>query len=379
MQILFYEYSGTGDETWHFNQIEFKKVNLLVGDTGTGKTRLLNTIFNLGTCAANDNAPIKTGSWKLTFRRDNVNYKWHLTIDTKADEGPIVIQDFLWKIGNNGTEEPIVERDENSFSFLGKELPKLPKNKTSTVLLKEETEIKSINRGFGSIMRRRFSENELENISAYQAIPRTLMKQFQKKKDLEKLFHAGLRLNARLFFLMKYFPKIYEQIVKRYREFFPFISEVVIQDISDLHEEISSNAQIPVFCIKEKGVNRWVDLAEMSSGMQKVMLMLVDLYTLPGDGGIYLIDEYENSLGINTIDFLPTILVEDEINSQLIITSHHPYIINKIPVRNWFVMHRSGSNVTVKYGDELVEKFGKSRQDAFIKLINDPFFKRGID
>jgi len=110
-----------------------------------------------------------------------------------------------------------------------------------------------------------------------------------------------------------------------------------------------------------------------------VLLMLTDLYLLPSEGAIYLIDEYENSLGINSIDFFPNILLEEESNSQFIITSHHPYIINKIPVRNWFIFHRTGLDVKIIYGNELVERFGKSKQEAFIKLINDPYFRRGVD
>jgi len=58
MQILSYNYTGTVEDTWHFYQIGFKEVNLLVGDTGTGKTRLQTSIYILGFLAANDNAEI---------------------------------------------------------------------------------------------------------------------------------------------------------------------------------------------------------------------------------------------------------------------------------------------------------------------------------
>ncbi len=37
--------------------------------------------------------------------------------------------------------------------------------------------------------------------------------------------------------------------------------------------------------------------------MQKVLLILTDVFILP-EGGVYIIDEYENSLGLNAIDFL---------------------------------------------------------------------------
>ena len=63
----------------------------------------------------------------------------------------------------------------------------------------------------------------------------------------------------------------------------------------------------------------------------------------------------------------------------MFVTSHHPYIINNIPVRNWYVFHRKGNEVTVKHGDELISKYGKSKQEAFIQLLNDCFYIRGIE
>ena len=113
--------------------------------------------------------------------------------------------------------------------------------------------------------------------------------------------------------------------------------------------------------------------------MQKVLLILTDVFTLPKDGGIYLIDEYENSLGINAINFFPSVFSEAETDSQFIITSHHPYIIGNVPVRDWIILHRNGINVIVKEGRELEEKFGKSKQAAFFQLINDPFYTEGVE
>ena len=44
---------------------------------------------------------------------------------------------------------------------------------------------------------------------------------------------------------------------------------------------------------------------------------------LPEEGCVYLIDEYENSLGVNAINFFPSVLFEAASKSQFIITSHH--------------------------------------------------------
>ncbi|GEM_PF-2828837 len=46
MKILAYEASGASENEIHFSQMKFGKFNLIVGNSGTGKTRLLNTIFN---------------------------------------------------------------------------------------------------------------------------------------------------------------------------------------------------------------------------------------------------------------------------------------------------------------------------------------------
>ena len=134
----------------------------------------------------------------------------------------------------------------------------------------------------------------------------------------------------------------------------------------------------PALSIKEKNVKKWVMLNDLSTGMQKVLLILTDICTLP-PGSIYLIDEYENSLGINAIDFFPDFLLEYETDAQIILTSHHPYIINNINPENWFVFHRKGSEVAIRYGEELTKRIGTSRQKAFIQLINDPFFTEGIE
>ena len=183
-----------------------------------------------------------------------------------------------------------------------------------------------------------------------------------------------MNLNCRLYVLSLHFKHVYEQICSEFKAVFPFVSQVKLLDVEDFGIHVPVPGIVPVFALKEKTIDKWVPLREFSSGMQKVLLMLTDLFLLPGEGGVYLIDEYENSLGINAINFFPSILLEADNPSQFIITSHHPYIINKVPVKSWFVLHRTGPNVTIKYGDELEERFGKSRQQAFIQLINDPFY-----
>ena len=133
----------------------------------------------------------------------------------------------------------------------------------------------------------------------------------------------------------------------------------------------------PVFSVREKYVGKWIPINELSSGMQKVLLIITDIMTLP-DGAIYLVDEYENSLGVTAIDFFPSLLNTLSNDVQCIVTSHHPYLINAVPVDNWLVFHRRGSKVKIRYGKHNVEIYGKSKQEKFIQLLNDRFYSEGV-
>lgn len=374
MKILSYECQSFEPTPWHFSKVDFGKINLLVGDTATGKTRLLNTIFNLcGFAAANQ---LVLGMWEILFQHHTKTYKWVLETE-KMDGEDTIVKDNLSEITDGG-EQSIIARSQTSFTFRNKEMPKLSKKETSVWLLKEEEEIKPIYEGFSSILRRRFHQEALIKASEYQSIPPGLIMKIEKQRDLKLLFNSDLGLSASLYFLSEYFEDLFNKICGIYKKVFPFIAETKLLDLSELNKNISVPGKLPVFCTKEKRIDKWVGITDLSSGMQKVLLILTDLFMIPEEG-IYIIDEYENSLGINAIDFFPSLLMEIEKNIQFFITSHHPYIINKIPVHDWYIFHRRGAEVSIRHGEELVQRFGQSKQKAFIKLINDPFYTEGVE
>ena len=174
------------------------------------------------------------------------------------------------------------------------------------------------------------------------------------------------------------FNKEYIELIEFYKEVFPFIEEFKFYDF----DKFQQNAMIPfktkVFCFKEKNLDNWIPVNDISSGMQKIFLIAQDLFLMP-DGGISIIDEYENSLGINAINYFPELILTKNLKSQFFISSHHPYIINNVPIENWLVFNRKGTTVRIKTGKELKTDFGKSKQQQFIKLINDPFYLEGIE
>lgn len=94
------------------------------------------------------------------------------------------------------------------------------------------------------------------------------------------------------------------------------------------------------------------------------------------DGTVYLIDEFETSLGVNCIDFITDDVVNESRRMQFVITSHHPYIINNIDAKYWKIVSRRGSVVEVT--DSFAGISDKSSHDMFIKLMNSDRYQNGI-
>lgn len=372
MKIMSYQYQDVEQPGWKFPRISFSRVNLLVGGSGSGKTRLLNTIFNLGRFVTQ--AESKHGHWTLELEQNDVKYNWDLEVAPSPNKESIVVKEIIQKNG-----DVIVDRNSESFVFDGRKMPKLSRHESSVSLLKEEDLMQPLHQGFKLMMRRTSLDDDLKQAN-YQVIPPQLISDAQSNKDISILFKP-IGLSVKLYIIKAYFPKTYSIINEHYKSVFPFIHQIDVKEIKDFEENYSvlgEVGKIPVFCIKEKNVKNWIPIHELSSGMKKVLQILTDVSTLP-TGAIYLLDEYENSLGINAIDFFPSFLSETAETNQFFITSHHPYLINNIPPKNWYVFHRTGSEVKIKHGQEYVERFGKSRQQLFVQLINDPFYTEGIE
>ena len=376
MKILQYEYKGTGEFDWNFSRTKFNNINLLVGNSATGKTKLLNTLFNLGFNAVRKEFRI-TGEWRIQVEINRLQYDWHLVSRTNERGVPNIDTEALKILNEN--DKMIIDRDKINLKFDGTELPtKLSRNESGLSLFQEEELIKPLYKGFSLIKRRTFSSGETNEVYRYSNIPSIIYKNLEKDKSLDSLFLNDLPLNATLFLLKEFFKKDFENLCTLFKEVFPFVKNIEFVDIKDIEPNVPSNEDTPVFCIREERVDKKIPFQHLSSGMQKVLLIMTDLMILPKEA-IYVIDEYENSLGSNAIDFLPDYLLGHDIQNQIFISSHNPILINNIPVQNWYVVNRSGNEVTIRYGDELIKRFGKSKQQAFIQLINDPFYIRGVE
>jgi hypothetical protein len=376
MRLLRFVQNKVSDNDWFFGEVYFARTNLLVGDSATGKTRFMNGIVNFFRLLVADRI-IYQGDWDVDFEilGAKYNYKLKTAINELSSNELLILFEELINLTDNIS---LFHRNENRILWQNKDLPKLSSDKTCFSLLKEEDLIKPLFQNLKNIVSRKFYGDELSKNFALGVLLPDIEKVLINSKNIQRLAVEEIDFHNKSNILKKIDTNGFTKVIDLIKTAFPFIEEADVLNISQVISAFNVPIQTPVFCIKEKNIPKWIPCNDISSGMQKLFLLILDTYLLR-DAGILFIDEYENSLGINAINFLPDLIDSISDNCQFIITSHHPYIINTIPIEAWKVFHRKGTDVSITPGEKLREKYSKSRQEYFVQLINDPLYKGGVE
>lgn len=352
---------------WGLEPVDFlPNLNLLVGVSGVGKTRILKAIYNLKAIA--NGASLNGVKWTVCFMSDdNHEYFWMGEFETKEDtilmeensEEDEKVRIVSEQLICNGHK--IIERTDVEIILNGVKTPKLSPFQSVVELLKQEDSIIPVKNSLDKIILA-----ESGDVERYWRLPVSIFKRYEKS-SLESLKESSLPVPIKLSILYRTFPEEFKKVKEAFIEVFPNVSDVKIEAIKDDDiPMVLSNLlkEATTINIKEKKVQNWIE--NISSGMLKTLMYISELFLSP-DNCIILIDEFENSLGINCLDSV-TELISDNQNSQFIITSHHPYIINNFSPACWKIVTRKGSLVTVKDAKDF--HISESRQKAFIDLIN---------
>jgi len=362
---------GDRAQSWYLKPIEFSpNLNLLVGVSGAGKTRIIRAILGLKRIANGES--LNGVYWDINFlTKDNISYRWQGEFETvegariiinSSEEEPTfkIISENLSK-----NEEFIVERDSEKFIFKGSPIPKLSPFQSAVELLNQEEDVSPVKKEFNKVI----YTNPHEAFEGIWRIPVMMLEKY-KNSSLSEIQESNLPVFIKLSLAYRYLPEIFNKIKDRFIEIFDKVEDIKI-------ESPFSNDEMPepltdifkgatIVYIKEIGVDNWIKQNTISSGMFKTLMYISELY-LSSEGSLILIDEFENSLGVNCIDSVTDLILENP-RLQFIITSHHPYIINNIGNKYWKIVTRQGNTVKVKQPEEL--GISQSRHQGFIDLIN---------
>lgn len=370
MKINYIEYHDKNVD-WHLTKTYFSDLTLLVGASGVGKTRVLDAIYRLKNIARGKGYfGIK---WEISFfLSDGQSYLWSGEFQTrqKTERGSEQREPYrliFEKLILN--DQVIAEREYDNVFFNGKPIPKLSNDESLIRLLKEESSIRPIFEGFKKVL---FSNAYYEEwVASGKKKGYTPIAVDDEQLDIDEIRKSDL-LPFHKFYLASLLEKNVEfnEIRARFREIFPLVEDLKV----DIWQE-SSLGKIPIIKVREKSIKNWIWHGDLSSGMIRTLLHLIELY-LSEEGSVVLVDEFENSLGANCIDEVTDIILNPGRKIQYILTSHHPYVINNIDFKHWKVVTRNGGIVTTHDASEF--NLGKSRHQRFLQLIQLDAYRTGM-
>jgi ABC-type Na+ transport system ATPase subunit NatA len=369
---------------WQLAPVEFGSVNLLVGVSGVGKTRILEVIRSLKKIAFGTpwhNEFLSGVEWDITFSTDlDWNYRWSgkfsivnnrdYTIDESGEKTysridrnePELESEELYL-----NDECVAHRKDGIVKFGSQTMPKLSRSDSVIKIFQSEDKITPIIKGLLLII-----DSQTQNSTKW--VGSSMPSQIEGL-SLSDITTINGTLVDRLGLLQINERKLFDRIKSDFIEIFPQVENFRIlteQTRFEWSEKVS-----PVFSLelKEIGVERWITQSNLSMGMLKTLAHITEIYLLT-EGSILLIDEFENSLGVNCIDVVTELLNERK-DIQFIFTSHHPYIINKISMQYWKIITRKGSLVAATDATDYEELSG-SRHKIFTQLLNLPAYTEGI-
>lgn len=359
--------------------IHFSNLTLLVGISGVGKTMILQALMELKKIVKGK--ALNGIEWEINFSTNGNNYFWKGAFENTGKSELSEIEFYVVVDDDMISYHPKIEyeelyvndvllakRKENDIILDNKPTPKLSSYKSILNLFAEVESIRPAYEGFNKIIENEYPPRRNEFI-----LFKDNEKSDQKYTSLESIKNSNLLINRKLALTYKNQPEFFLTIKDHFIDVFPQIEDVKLEPLK--FDSPSFMQQIPILQIKERDVNKWIYESKISSGMLKTLMQISEIF-LCADKSVILIDEFENSLGLNCIDTLIDNLLHDDRNLQFIVTSHHPYIINAIGMEHWKIVTRHGGTITAKDAKDF--NLGNSRHEAFKQLIQLADFRKGI-
>jgi predicted ATPase len=372
MKIQSFKFSNH-KENWHIEEVKFEDLNLLVGGSGVGKTRILKALDLICDVAIGRNRNLDDLEWSINFSHLGQNYRWELKsssikneeifINLNESEQTEIVYEKLVRYDDDDSELEILLRNDSDSKFNKKDLPKLKRTESAITLLSEEDLIIPVGEAFNrfifnfQIPQELMFNNRNNDPNRIELSHEISISNFQE-------YFAGTPPAIKAFYLQKFFPDVFNEIKEYYIDIFSEVTNVKVSNERD-----SDGDFLLFFEIQENGLEDWIPQHRISSGMFRTLICLIEVITAPEES-VILIDEFENSLGINCMAELTDFILDKSPNVQFILTSHHPYIINNIPWKTWQIVSKSGNKVKVRKASDIPALDTASSLDKFTQLIN---------
>lgn len=393
--ILTFEYEDL-ETGWRLEPVTFGPANLLVGPSGAGKTRILRALADARQAALFGLQGLPSARWRLEVEVGDANgsktvYSWRAETevsfsrslsgarDRRAPESEFDSDARFVREEILRADAAVVERD-GRFRFKGETLPRLDVKTSAVELLSSEDEIEPLYR---CLQRIRFPRIEFQLVrGALGTLEAAEADRRRLGGDLGALRReTAMSVPWRLYILQRDHAQLFGRVVDDFRDIFPTVEELRVDTWEELgfkpRLEESYMASRLALGMKEEGVAGWIFHHDFSSGMEKTLNLLVEVALAPA-GTVFLVDELENSLGVNCLPDVAELMLQGLDRIQFLATSHHPQVINGIPTRYWKVVTRRGSSVRVLDAESIPSLKTASPLEKFTQLLNLPEYEEGV-
>lgn len=300
---------------------------VLIGKNGTGKTSLLEFIFNFFNMLTS-NLMENTVESDTTYKYVKENGMLEFDIKEEKKYENFLISDWITKNKFTQIEQQNLPRIvyipvEMNYPMLeNKQQNYVPEPK---FLQKIDTQI-------------------IENIPSY--ITTKIMR--------EALLQSNITTD-----------KVRENIFNEFNELFTEMN----LDIK--LKEIDSKTLLPVFMKN----NDKFDINNLSSGEKQIFLRILSLKMLDINNSIILIDEPETSLHPTWQQKIIKLYEKIGKNNQLIVATQSPFIVSGVKSENIIIFQREKNKIKIKCGEELEENYGQPVERVLKDMMETEYMR----
>jgi len=360
---------------WEVEKINFEQLNLIVGLSGAGKTQILNALWFIRGISLGKT--MNDVSWSIHFSNDGASFEWSGSFSSEAGGFRSGEESSKYKVEKEELRtldgkrfirrksDGSIEVNDPDFDVHNETIsPRLAGNGLIFQLYAEEHPfIKTALQGFKRMVLRDHTISQSNTWSDFYRLSLRYNASQYKNITIDDLKASGFSTAERLLIAYRQDLQEYHDIVEQFQTVFPQVSELRVEEIRNVGQ---ATGHIE-YQIKAGRSRKWIPHWNISSGMLRILNYLAEVHLANGET-VFLIDEFENSLGHNCLPVLAEDIVQQSINHQFIITSHHPDIINEFPMNQWIVVNRTNGSIKNQPAKQL--SFSRSLHEPYLALIN---------
>ena len=312
---------------WSLEGLAFSQFTLITGLNSAGKTRTCNIIKNTISRIVNPLKP-QLGKTDMTISiGEDRSYRYKNYIHQDESFNNFVKGEELWWLKERGKDRMLFNRKKILNSRSNRLISYSPPDDQLTFHARRDK------------IHHTYIEDIIDSAKQFYFLD------FDEPKTITRFIQTPQQLPQEI--LPSMTPLFFDGLVdiEKKDEILDEINRMgfPIKDLS-IRPLMVAGQEIPDLYIEEKGVEGIFSYLEASSGMFKMLFLIVFL-NLIKDGSCVLIDNAADGLDFKRSMYLPSLVERAAENKQIILCSNNEILLNQTDIRNWNVIYRQGPGV----------------------------------